>query len=141
MKVVLISHLNGKHPGDVLDVKPGYAKNYLFLKNLAMPFGYLGADKFIEAAKQRAVLSEQGRLEDEKIIKGLAGSEINFVKKATVKGKLYGGITRSEIAKKLGIDEAHLDMKEIKEIGKHEVPLLYLGQIVGNIQVVVEPQK
>jgi large subunit ribosomal protein L9 len=131
--------------GEVVKVKPGYARNYLFPQGLAVPadrrsLARLEHEKgLIEIKKQR----ERGTYE--RLAETLKGLKIEIEARAGRGGKLFGSVTnidvhRAIIEKGLDIDRRRVELKEpIKEIGQFSV-LVRVGQdITATVPVTVKP--
>jgi len=132
--------------GDVVEVNDGYARNFLFRKNLATSLtkGALKAwhEKQARLAKKKAnakndAIELKKKLEKEykMILKEKAGKE----------GKLFGSVTSEVIAhqlkkdKKLSIDKKKIVMDgHIKNLGKHHVSVKLYPEVVAKITIIVE---
>ncbi len=136
MEVILIKDVvNLGKEGDVTKVRDGYARNFLFPQNIAIP----ATDQALTANKARA---EKRRKNEEKIAKEmqavadkLSGSAIVIRADVGEEGKLFGSVTATEIAKEikgqLGIevDRRKVELEEpIKMAGEYKVKVrLYPG--------------
>ena len=119
--------------GEVVKVKPGYARNYLFPQGLAVPADRrnlvrLEHDKgIIEVKKQR----ERGTYE--RMAESLKGLRLEIEARAGRGGKLFGSVTNIDVhrlivEKGLDIDRRRIEIREpIKEIGEFSV-LVRVGQ-------------
>lgn len=134
MKVILIKQVAKLgHPGDVVDVSPGYARNFLLPKGLARE-ATVPALQAVQAAKARNQRQQAVKQEKRhKLHNILEGETILVRATANAEGHLFGGIDRAMIAesiakrKKVAIDPKQLDLPHhLKTLGKHEV-LLELG--------------
>ena len=107
--------------GDVVKVKPGYARNYLIPHHMAvMPT----ADnlKRIETKRQEYEKLETARRERQKVVLSkLEGHEVTLERRANERGNLYGGVSASEIA--FALREAGLAGAEGEEITADEINL------------------
>ena len=108
--------------GDVVEVKPGYARNYLVPHNLAMkptPDNL----KRIEAKKQEYLRKEaELRERQQKLLAALEGYEIKLERKANERGNLYGGVSASDLAHALaesGLPQQHGGEIEAGDINLH----------------------
>jgi len=130
--------------GEVVKVKPGYARNYLFPQGLAVPadrrsLARLEHEKgLIELKKQR----ERGTYE--RLAETLKGLRLEFEARAGRGGKLFGSVTNIDVhrlivEKGLDIDRRRIELKEpIKEIGEFTV-LVRVGQdITASVPLVVK---
>ena len=99
MKVLLLADVKGSgKKGDIVEISDGYAKNYLFKRNLAKE-----ADKVVlsEKASQNASIERNKRLELEKaqaIAEKIKGKTFSIYAKVGENGKMFGAITSKEIA-------------------------------------------
>ncbi|RME74756.1 MAG: 50S ribosomal protein L9 [Planctomycetota bacterium] len=115
--------------GDVVDVKPGYARNYLLPAGLAVavtPDNLLA----VERRKQQLLAEERARkAELEKIGKDLEGKRVTVRALAGEEGKLYGSVGAAQIAQAFAdegypvSEKAVLIAEPIKELGVYEVQL------------------
>lgn len=147
MKVILTKDIERVgEAGSVIKVSPGYARNYLLPKKLAIP-ATKGNIARIEKIKKKAEIE---RLEQENKYKALAasidGTELRFVRKADENDHLYGSVSENDIAEDLEAKgfEVHksnikLD-KHLKELGAHTVKIAFAPDIVGEIQVIIEKE-
>jgi len=130
--------------GEVLDVKRGYAINFLIPQGFALP-----ADKgFVKEAKSRARKYEKSSIVEAAdmtgFIKELDGLELVIKGKANEKGGLFSSIRAEDIAEELAkklsrsIDYDYIVLKEpIKKIGEHQVEVV-AGEAKGKLMVKVE---
>jgi large subunit ribosomal protein L9 len=144
MKVILLSDVY-KHgvAGEIVDVKDGFARNWLIPKKLAAK-ATPGALKQAEAlraksAERRSQLDE--RLNE--LARQIDGVELHFGRRASPTGKLFGSVTTSEIAealnKKTGIDinRRRISQMSLREIGTHSVPVRLGTEISPMLKVTI----
>ena len=146
MKVILADDVRGLgHRGETVNVKNGYARNFLF------PQGY--AYEATEANLRR--LSEEKKKYDEKtlreqrvaeeVAKKMSGLTVTIQKKAGEEGVLYGSVTASEIADALStrgidVDRRRVEVAEpIKRLGQHTVHVRLHRDVVAEMTVDVQP--
>ncbi|MFA5157938.1 MAG: 50S ribosomal protein L9 [Patescibacteria group bacterium] len=131
MKVVLTADIkNIGQKGDEKEVKPGFARNFLFPKNLAIAFDSADAQA-LKSSKESEEL--KSRSESDKIRSIIAKSDnltLSFKSKASKEGKLFGSISSKEIIsqaeKKLGLKIASIEPSEaIKVTGDHIITLIF----------------
>lgn len=153
MKVILLQELKGKGgEGDVVDVAPGYANNFLFPRNIAIA-ATDGNLKQLEQRKHNIEKREETRITDASSIKEkLEGQVVKVEAKVGDEGQLFGSVTTQMIADalkeatELDIDKKKIDLKSaIKVAGEHEVVVSLYRDIktVVKVQVggeVVEPE-
>jgi large subunit ribosomal protein L9 len=131
--------------GDVVKVKPGYARNFLLPRGLAVMadprnLGQLEHHKRIIAAKKAR---ERGDIEGR--AKQIQGLVVETEVRAGKGGRLFGSVTNLDVKKLLDdkgfdIDRRRIELKDpIKEIGEFEV-LVRVGQdVTAAVKVVVKP--
>lgn len=145
MQVVLlkdVAKLGAK--GDIVNVTEGYARNFLYPRNLASP---ASEGKLKEISNQRQAQAEKKQKQEEEA-KALAAkvSELTVVLKAKVGegGRLFGAISNKDIADGLkkqhgyDIDKKKIVLKEpIKNLGTHKITIKIhpVAQAEINVQV------
>lgn len=149
MKVILTNyHEKLGDVGDTVEVKSGYANNYLIPNGLAVP-ATKGNINQMKLVKQAAVKVEARNIKEaEELAKKLEDLQVTFIVKTGEEGKLYGSITNKDIAEKISeerkieIDRKKIDMQEhIKEIGEYEIELKLYKEVKSSVKVVVEPDE
>ncbi|MGE4619064.1 MAG: 50S ribosomal protein L9 [Planctomycetota bacterium] len=109
--------------GDVVDVKVGFARNFLIPQGLGVEVGQANL-QWIEAQKRRLEVHEKERLAGLKTLaESVEGSSCTLIARATEEGHLFGSVTTSNIAEQLEADGIVVDPdsivleKPIKELG------------------------
>lgn len=142
MQVILRDRLeNLGNAGDVVTVKPGYARNYLIPKGLAFEATNSNL-KRIERERAQLVkrAGEQLQAARERAA-ALEGVSVTFNARAGEEGKLFGSITSSDIADKLAEQGVEVDRKQIvldepiKALGVHAVPVRLHADVRPEIKV------
>jgi large subunit ribosomal protein L9 len=126
MKVILKKAVaNLGDAGEVVSVKPGFGRNYL----IPQGFAYLASAANVKRLEQeRAVLEERSKrdfLEARRRAAQLEGVSIVFEARAGDDGKLFGSVTRADIAEK--VQERGLDFELDRRIVMLEEPIKTLG--------------
>lgn len=132
MKVILTDMVDklGK-AGDIVDVKKGYARNYLLPKNLAMP-ATKGTEKMIEMLKiQRIKKALKSKEEANELLGLLEGKNVTAKVKASEQEKLYGSVSERDIVSllmeqhniKLDHNNIHMD-EHLKRLGSYSVKII-----------------
>ena len=128
MKVILndyIEHLGER--GDTVEVKPGFARNYLIPKGLAYTDSVANRRRFEQEQKHWEALDLRRRSAAEKAAHELDGVELLFERRAGERDVLFGSVTSVDIAKALAdkgyeIDRRKVLLEEpIKTLGRFEV--------------------
>lgn len=112
-KVILTQTVaNLGHSGDVVEVKSGYARNYLIPQGLAFAWNK-GAEAQIVAMKRARLAKAVATREDAVAAKAaIEGSAVEIAAKVSESGKLFGSISKEAIAMAL-LDKAPVDPKSI----------------------------
>jgi large subunit ribosomal protein L9 len=129
MKVILLSDVPrvGKKY-NIVDVAPGYARNFLFARLLAEPVTRQNGKRIAELTKKREVEVKKQEAHLDKTIGKVAEVSMTILRKANEEGHLYAGVTKEELALELGKivganyapDNIVLE-KPIKELGEYSV--------------------
>jgi len=147
MDVILLEDLKGVgSKGVVVNVKPGYARNYLLPRRLAIAAGSRSANLFQELERQRQVRDDKqlalARAEAER----LNGTEINIPAPANEEDTLFGSIGTADIAAALGqagfqVDKHKIELEDhIKQLGKYDVTVVIHPGVTATVKVwVVRP--
>lgn len=99
MKVILTHEVSGLGAaGDVVDVKDGYARNYLYPRKLATAWT-AGGQKQVDSITKARAIREIKSLDDAKSVKGrLEGTTVTVAAKASATGRLFGAVSGADIA-------------------------------------------
>jgi len=124
MKIILSKDVpNLGKTGEIIEVKPGYARNFLIPQNLAvLPSSREGQTLRVASStrKKEIVLVQE---EKEKQIQALIGQTLNFSIKVNKQGKPYRAIQAKDIAEKLEIAANLVKTAPLKTVGKHKVKI------------------
>ena len=143
MKVILKADIKGVGKKDeVINASDGYARNFLFPKNLAIEANNENMSKL--KAKQDSAKYQKG-VEKEKAIEiadKLSKILLKIKVKAGENGKIFGGVSAKEIAQELSkgykieVDKKKIDLKEtIKTLGVHNVDIKLFEGVVGHLKI------
>ncbi len=146
MKVILTEEIRGLGTrGDVVNVKDGYARNYLLPKNLARE-ATAGNMKSIEQERKKwAQLGQQEKTVAEKAAASVQGVKITVHKRVGENGQLFGSVTANEIAdaleaKGIAVDKRRIELAHsIKSVGTHDVDVRLHREVTAHVQVEVVP--
>ena len=132
--------------GELVEVKPGYGRNYLLPRGLAVVANPRNIRE-IEHQKQVAVAkAAKMRASAEALARRLADTPVSLTRKVGGQDKLFGSVTAMDIAEALGrrglsIDRRSIDLAEpIKTVGEFEVPVKLHHEVAGKVKVKVEPE-
>ncbi|MAD34784.1 MAG: 50S ribosomal protein L9 [Planctomycetes bacterium] len=140
-----VEHLG--RTGDVVDVKPGYARNYLLPRGLAV-LVTKGNMAEVERARSQALAEEEARLAGLKDLGAkLADVSVTIEGKANEEGHLFGSVNAAQIAAALRDKDVPVDEKMVrlesplKEIGVYDVSVHLHADVEAAIKVWVVQQK
>ncbi|MGC6489635.1 MAG: 50S ribosomal protein L9 [Planctomycetota bacterium] len=140
-----VEHLG--RTGDVVDVKPGYARNYLLPRGLAVLVTKSNIAE-VERARAQALAEEEARLTGLKALGAkLADQSVTIEGKANEEGHLFGSVNAAQIAAALREKDVPVDDKMVrlenplKEIGVYDVAIHLHADVEATIKVWVVQQK
>jgi large subunit ribosomal protein L9 len=128
MEIILKQDItNLGYKNDLINVKDGYARNYLIPKGMAILATKTNKKILSEVTKQKAFKEEKIIKEAETIAKALENIELKIGAKAGTSGKIFGSVNVLQIAAalkeqhKMDIDKKiiHVDGESIKELGTY----------------------
>lgn len=132
--------------GDIVEVKEGFARNYLLPQRLAIA----ATDANVKSlAEEKANRAEQRALEQKRFeaaIKAVNGAQVIISAKVNEQGHLFGSVTARDIAENLRTQgfEVHDDVvrlpEHIKEIGTYDITLKYATDATASVKLVVVAQ-
>jgi large subunit ribosomal protein L9 len=142
MEVILIEDMKGVGTkGATVNVKPGFARNYLLPRRLAIPTGTKAANLYQELERQQLLQADKligaARLEAAK----LDGLSVNITAQANEEDTLFGSITSSDVADALKaaghtVDKRKIEMDDhIKQLGNYDVVIRYYGGVTATVKV------
>jgi large subunit ribosomal protein L9 len=145
MKLILTQEVTGLGaPGDVVEVKAGFGRNYLVPRRLAMPWTR-GSEQQIEMIKRARSAREIRSLDDARqAASRLSGLRVRLQKRAGSGGRLFGSISTADIAaavKTAGgpeLDRRKIEVTNpIKTIGSHQVAVRLHPEVSASVEIEV----
>jgi len=144
VKLILVESIHSLgEAGDLVSVRPGYARNYLLPQGKAL----LATESRVKELEHKRRIAEEKaarELKDLQAIKSqLEKLTIEIGARAGETGKLFGSVTTPQIAARieaagLEVDRRRIEMPEpIKEIGEHKVYVRLLRELVAELKVTV----
>ncbi|HEY7090036.1 MAG TPA: 50S ribosomal protein L9 [Tepidisphaeraceae bacterium] len=131
--------------GDVVEVSPGYARNYLIPKDLAVRPTPGNVKKVEERRKEIERQERERREQQAAMLKQLEGVEVTLERKANEQGRLFGSVTATDIAQALQTqgfniqpDDVNLPGK-LDRIDKFMVNIKFAEDLATEIKVYVAP--
>lgn len=133
--------------GEVVDVAPGFARNYLLPRRLAEPASPGRVAEIEKLAARRSQHEAQSFEQAQELVQKLESGELRFDVQAGETGTLFGSVTATEIAdrvwdtQRVRIDRRRLDLPEsIKRIGRYEVPVELFTDVRATLRLAVVPE-
>jgi len=133
--------------GDVVNVKPGYARNFLIPTKQARRATEAAIKEF-EGRRAELEKAAQAKLDAAKALgEQISGKTVRIAQKAGVDGRLFGSVTNHDVAEaltKMGLAVAKSQVRmpngPLKTIGEHPVSVAPHGDVVVEVTVHVVPQ-
>jgi large subunit ribosomal protein L9 len=145
MKLILTQQVSGLGaPGEVVEVKDGYGRNYLIPRGFAMLWSR-GAEKQIVSIRKARSAREIASIEQAETVRGeLERLKVRLSTRAGESGRLFGAVTPSDIAgavKAAGgpdLDKRRIELgNPIKTVGAHKVSVRLHPEVSANIALEV----
>ncbi|MEX1080101.1 MAG: 50S ribosomal protein L9 [Homoserinimonas sp.] len=148
-KLILTHEVTGLGaPGDIIEVKNGFARNYLIPKGFAVSWSR-GGEKQIDQIKTARAAREHATIEEAKDLKAkLEATKVKLAVKAGKEGRLFGSVKTSDIADAVSaaglgsLDKRKIEISSaIKVVGDHEATVRLRDDLVATITVQVVAAK
>jgi len=133
--------------GDVVKVKPGFARNYLLPRGLAVIADRRNVRVLEHQKRLAAAKRERDRRQAETVAQRLSGVRLVVTARAGEEGKLFGSVTNLDIEKALAaqgftVERRRIRLEEpIKSLGEYQVPVHLGVGIDAQVTVAVEAEK
>jgi len=145
MDVILLEDLKGLgDKGAMVHVKPGYARNYLLPRRLAIQAGNKAANLYQELLRQSEVRDQKRVLEAKAEAAKIDGVEVNISAQANDEDTLFGSITASDVAdaiqaqRGIEVDRRRVGLDEpVKELSELDVTVKLHTGVEATLTVVV----
>ena len=133
--------------GDIVKVKPGFARNYLLPMQIAEKPTPTKIEALKEARASARAELEQLRSAREELLGRMQEVEVILVRSCNAKGILYGSVTQRDIAD--GLQEAGYDVgvrsirlaNAFRRIGEYSVPVQFDKDLRTDIAIIIEPDQ
>jgi large subunit ribosomal protein L9 len=142
MQVILIEDLEGVGTkGSTVNVKPGFARNYLLPRRIAISTGTGAARLYQELERQGAAKNDRRVAEARAEAAKLDGVEVNIPAQANEEDTLFGSITNGDVADALAkaghvVDKRTIELDDhIKQLGRYEVPVRFMAGVTATVKV------
>jgi large subunit ribosomal protein L9 len=143
MKIILTNEVSGLGTaGDIVEVKDGYARNYLVPRGFAIRWTK-GGQKDVDAIRRARKIHEIQTIEQANEVKGkLEGLTVKLAVRAGDAGRLFGSVTPSDVVAAIkAVDGPLVDKRRveigspIKTTGAHTVTVKLLSDVIAKINV------
>ncbi|EME97916.1 50S ribosomal protein L9 [Streptomyces mobaraensis NBRC 13819 = DSM 40847] len=145
MKIILTHEVSGLGTaGDVVDVKDGYARNYLVPRGFAIRWTK-GGEKDVAQIRRARKIREIATIEQANEVKGqLEGVKVRLATRAGEAGRLFGSVTPADIAAAIKasggpeVDKRRVEVgSPIKTLGAHQVSVRLHADVVAKLGIEV----
>ena len=143
MKVILKADIKGVGKKDeVINASDGYARNFLFPKNLAVEANAENMSKLKAKKDSNAYKKSQEKEEEKKIAEKHSKILLKIPVKAGENGKIFGGVSAKEVSDllkeeyKIEVDKKKIELKEtIKTLGVRTLTIKLYEGVIGNLKI------
>ena len=144
VKLILVESIHRLgEAGDLVSVKPGFARNFLLPQGKAL----LATESRVKEFEHKRRIAEEKAAREQKDLQAvkqrLEALKIEIGARAGESGKLFGSVTAAQVADKVEaagivIDRRRIDLREpIKEVGEHKVSVKLLRELVAQLSITV----
>ena len=143
MKIILKKEVaNLGEAGDVVEVKTGYALNYLVPQGFAAVGTPSALKQHAETLRQRAHKEAKLVADAQAVAAKIEAVAVKLAAKVGENGKLYGSVTSAQIVEALAeagieVDKKNVTVPEIKELGEYEAKVKCYKGVFANVKVEV----
>jgi len=147
MKVILTKDLdNLGRAGALVDVKPGYGRNYLLPRNLAV---LATAKNIRQLEHQKAGILARASKEKQNMTamaQKLSAIEVKFTRRVGEQNKLFGSVTSKDVHEQLAAQGYQIERRQVhlpdplKDLGTHEVEVKLHAEVTAKVKVTVEAE-
>jgi large subunit ribosomal protein L9 len=142
MEVILLDDLEGVgQKGSTVNVKPGFARNYLLPRRLAISTGTKAGNLFQELERQKAAQADKLVAAAKAEAAKVDGLQVNISAQANEEDTLFGSITNADVADALkvaghDVERRRIEVPEhIKQLGSYDVAIKYYGGVTATVKV------
>jgi large subunit ribosomal protein L9 len=144
-KIILTNEVSGLGAaGDIVDVKPGYARNYLIPRGFAIAWTK-GGEKDVEQIRRARRIRDIHTIEQANSVKGqLEGVRVKLATRAGDAGRLFGSVTPADIAAAIktaggpDVDKRRIEIgSPIKTLGSHGISVRLHPEVAASVDVEV----
>jgi large subunit ribosomal protein L9 len=132
--------------GELVKVRPGYARNYLIPRSLAMPATVTNVKQVEHQQRISAAAAAKARGEASSLAEKITAVTVTITRKVGEEDRLFGSVTTKDIAtalkeKGFDVDRKKIELAEpIRTAGTHSVTVKLLGDVAATFKVEVAPK-
>jgi len=142
MEVILLEDMTGVgQKGATVNVKPGFARNYLLPRKLAIPIGTKAAYLYQELSRQKEAQTDKMLVAAKADAARIDGLQVNIAAQANEEDTLFGSITNADVADALKaagheVERRRIEVPDhIKQLGSYDVSVKFYGGVTATIKV------
>ena len=148
MKLILTQEVSGLGgPGDVVEVKDGYGRNYLVPRGVAIRWSR-GGEKQVDSLKRGREVRDVRDLTQAQQLKGqLEGLSVQIPVRAGSGGRLFGAVTVTDLVQAISkaggpaVDKRRVELRTpIKTVGSHQINVRLHPEVAATVDVEVVPE-
>ncbi|HQB98443.1 MAG: 50S ribosomal protein L9 [Candidatus Cloacimonadaceae bacterium] len=147
MKVILLENIDKLgNRGEVVNVKRGYARNYLIPRDYALYATPYNMKRLGNIQEELKVAEEKKVAELKVLAEKIASINLTFVRKVDENQSMFGSVSENDIVhalKEMGVDihRSTVQMEHhIKELGEHSVPIRLYKDVATSVNFVVQAE-
>ena len=143
MEIILKQDVdNLGHKNEIVNVKPGYANNFLIPQGIAKSATQSAKKMLAEDIKQQAHKEEKRVNDATTVANKINATNVTIAAKANESGKIFGTITAADVAQQLAkqgidVDKKDIKIENIKELGEHKATVKIYRSIVAEPTIIV----
>lgn len=147
MEIILKKDVqNLGYKNDIVNVKTGYAVNYLIPQGFATLATPSAKKVLAENLRQQAHKEAKLIADAQALAEKISAVELTFAVKVGEKGKIYGSVTAAQVAEALeakgcSVDKKDITLPTIKELGKYEAKVRCYKSVAATVALTVESEK
>ena len=149
MKIILTQEVSGLGtPGDIVEVKDGYGRNYLLPQGFAIPWSRGGEKQIVTIKRARSAREIRDLGHANEVKAQLEGLTVKLSVRAGSEGRLYGSVTPAEVVEavqKAGgpdLDRRRIELPgHIKSVGSYQVQVRLHPEVTAKFALSVMPSK
>lgn len=148
MRVILQeSYMNLGEAGELVNVKPGYARNFLLPNKIAVSATPANTKLFQDKAKELEKKRLSEREKSQKLMDSLKDVTVTLIKKVGDDGKLYGSVSSKEVEEALAKQNHIVDRRmivmgqQIKMLGEYPILIKLVGGMKTQVTLKIAPEQ